>query len=233
MSISQIDSTQSAMPEVVSKGANTEMNKEAFLQLLTIQLANQDPLNPMDSSGMAEQQAVFAQVEQLMNMNKTMESFVQSQEDVMLGIASVFNTLESASFLGQDVSYYTDDVVVSEDGSKTPLYFDLKQDALIGYTVTDANGSVVKTVPQTAMSPGTKIAVAWDGTNADGNPVPEGSYSVTMQAQDSLGNVMSGQTYGERLVKALDFRAGTPMLTLEDGTTLDVTKILSLAYHEG
>lgn len=229
MSISRVDSATSGLPEIVQPGDNTAMDKLDFLHLLTVQLANQDPSDPVDSDQMTQQTVMYAELEQLMNMNQSITNFVESQEDVMLGIASVFNTLESTGFLGKDVSFFTNEVIVGEDGSiDTSLFYDLSQSAKVGYTVKNEAGNTVKIVDQEDMSAGNNIAIPWDGTDASGNPVQPGTYTITMNAQDSDGIALSGKTYATRAVNAVDFREGTPILTLSDGRQVNVTEILSV-----
>lgn len=55
---------------------NTSMNdldKDAFLKLLTTQLANQDPLSPMEDTEFIAQLAQFSSLEQMSALNKTVE----------------------------------------------------------------------------------------------------------------------------------------------------------------
>ncbi|MDI6728883.1 MAG: flagellar hook capping FlgD N-terminal domain-containing protein [Thermodesulfovibrionales bacterium] len=52
---------------------NTELDKNAFLNLLIAQLKNQDPLNPMKDQEFIAQLATFSSLEQMGNMNKNME----------------------------------------------------------------------------------------------------------------------------------------------------------------
>jgi flagellar basal-body rod modification protein FlgD len=217
------------MPEIVQQGDNSELDKMDFLKLLTTQLANQDPSDPVDTNQMTQQTVMYAELEQLMNMNDSISNFIQSQEDVMLGIASVFNTLESTSFLGKDVSYFTDTVTVKEDGSiDASLFYDLTQAAKVGYTVKNEAGSTVKIADQVDVSAGNNIEIPWDGTNSTGNPVAPGTYTITLNAQDSDGMALSGKTYASKTVSSVDFRQGTPILTVADGTQVNVTEILAV-----
>jgi len=230
MSISQVDMSATAgMPEIVQEGDNSAMDKLDFLHLLTVQLANQDPSDPVDTNQMTQQTVMYAELEQMMNLNETMADFVESQGDMMLGIASVFNTLESTSFLGKDVAFFTNEVTVNEDGSvEAPLFYDLTQTARIGYTVTNEAGSTVKIVDQIPVSADENIPVGWDGTDATGNPVQPGTYTIKLNAQDSEGVALSGKTYTHQTVNAVDFREGTPILTLIDGRQVNVTEILAV-----
>ena len=51
-----------------------DLDKDAFLRLLTTQLANQDPLNPMEDREFIAQLAQFSSLEQMQNLNKNIES---------------------------------------------------------------------------------------------------------------------------------------------------------------
>lgn len=63
-----------------------ELGQDAFLQLLTTQLAHQDPLNPMDNSEYIAQLATFSQLEQLTNINSSMTSLVQLNSALLLAV---------------------------------------------------------------------------------------------------------------------------------------------------
>jgi len=56
-----------------SRAVSNELGKDAFLRLLIAQLQNQDPLNPMDDREFIAQMAQFSALEQMTNMNKTLE----------------------------------------------------------------------------------------------------------------------------------------------------------------
>ena len=57
-----------------------DLDKDAFLKLLTTQLSNQDPLKPMEDKEFIAQLAQFSSLEQMQNLNKTLTS---KTEDVI------------------------------------------------------------------------------------------------------------------------------------------------------
>src|SRR5436853_3303249 len=67
-------------------------NFTTFLQLLTTQLKNQNPLDPMDSNQFTQQLVQFAQVEQQMNMNTQLTTLISMQKATQ--------TTAAMSFLG-------------------------------------------------------------------------------------------------------------------------------------
>ena len=50
-----------------SRAVSKELDKEAFLKLLIAQLANQDPMNPMEDREFIAQMAQFSSLEQMAN----------------------------------------------------------------------------------------------------------------------------------------------------------------------
>ncbi|HDS29625.1 MAG TPA: flagellar hook capping protein [Firmicutes bacterium] len=57
-----------------------ELDKFAFLQLLTKQLSMQDPLDPMSNEEFVSQLALFSQVEQTINLNTSFNQFLAFQQ---------------------------------------------------------------------------------------------------------------------------------------------------------
>lgn len=53
---------------------SNDLDKNAFLRLLTTQLANQDPLNPIEDREFIAQLAQFTSLEQMQNLNKNLET---------------------------------------------------------------------------------------------------------------------------------------------------------------
>lgn len=97
------------------KSANNILGKDDFLKILLAQLQNQDPSNPMEDREFIAQMAQFSTLEQMMNMNKTLEGFIDVQkQSTIIG----FN-----QFIGKEVTWHritqskdTDSGVIIEEG---------------------------------------------------------------------------------------------------------------------
>ena len=77
-----------------SESARSELGKDSFLRLLTTQLKNQDPLEPMDNTKFISQMAEFSSLEQMNNMNSTLSNFTKSQS-VTQGASLIGKTVET------------------------------------------------------------------------------------------------------------------------------------------
>jgi flagellar basal-body rod modification protein FlgD len=75
-----------------------EFDKNTFLQILTAQLRNQDPMNAKDNTEYIAQMAQFSSLEQMQNLNTTMEQLLSSQKFT-----------EGAMLVGHAVGFQIDD----------------------------------------------------------------------------------------------------------------------------
>ena len=76
-----------------------QLLKDDFLKLLVTQLQNQDPLNPASNQEFASQLAEFSSLEQLTQMNESLESNLDS--DLLL--AQSLNNSTATGFIGHEV----------------------------------------------------------------------------------------------------------------------------------
>ena len=79
----------------VSTATNNELGKDAFLKLLIAELSNQDPLNPMEDREFISQMATFSELEQMQNMNKTLDSMSEA------------NKFSAVQYIGKAVAFTT------------------------------------------------------------------------------------------------------------------------------
>ena len=96
-----------AKPEefLVTRNPNSDLDKNAFLQLLITQMRYQDPLNPVDDKEFLAQMAQFTALEQMTQLNKTME-----------GMANL-NQYSAVNYVGSTVLFDYE----AEDGTIKPV----------------------------------------------------------------------------------------------------------------
>ena len=76
-------------------------NFEQFLTLLTTQLKNQNPLEPLDTNQFTQQLVQFAQVEQQINMNQQMATLISVQKATQTSAALGFGFAHHHQRIGQ------------------------------------------------------------------------------------------------------------------------------------
>ena len=202
-----------------SDTSSTEMDKEDFLTVFIAQLENQDPLNPVDNSEMIAQLAEFSSLEQLTNMNDTMETLA---EDL-----SALNVTSAVSFLGKEVVASGNSVSLAE-GSAGEVTYELETDAAaLSVDVYNSDGEIVFSQDLGAQAAG-EYEYQWSGLDDGGEACAGGIYYVKFTAEDEYGEGVDVSTSTEGLVTGLTSSGGSTVLELEDGrqvNLLSVTKV--------
>jgi flagellar basal-body rod modification protein FlgD len=175
-----VTATSAAASQASGASKTLSGNFDTFLKLLTAQLQNQDPLEPMDTSQFTQQLVQYSSVEQNIYTNKNLETLIALQKTTGLGSA--------VSYIGRDVSAETPDAALS-GGAANWTYTLPRAAQSVSLTVTDANGKTVfsGTGPVAAGA----NTVGWDGKTSSGATAPDGVYTLTVKAVDSAGETMT------------------------------------------
>ena len=194
---------------------NTEIasNFTTFLQLLTTQLKNQNPLDPLDTNQFTQQLVEFAQVEQQMKSNDQLSSLV---------------SLEKSAQATTALAYVGATVVV--DGSTAPLTnstanwsLNVTKPSTATITIKDSTGQNVYT-GTVAVNPGTQN-FTWNGRGNDGRLWPDGAYTLTATAVDANQQSVAISTEVQAVVDSVDLTQDTPQLSINgQNYTLDKIK---------
>src|ERR1700729_584477 len=108
-------STPSAASQVTVAGSQEIAgNFNTFLQLLTTQLQNQDPLSPMDTNQFTQQLVEFASVEQQINMNTNLQTLVTLQQTAQ--------DSQALAFVGQTVTVNGSNATLASGGQAQWTY---------------------------------------------------------------------------------------------------------------
>lgn len=154
------------------------MGKEDFLTLLVAQLKNQDPMNPDDPTEFTAQLAQFSSLEQLFNMNESMESLTSAQKQ-----SDRFATMD---LIDKTVSYQDGDFNIGAEGSSSIGYQLDGVASSVTMFIKDDSGATVATLRPTEYSKGDHF-IEWNGMTSDGEHVPAGNYKIVLQAAAGSG----------------------------------------------
>ena len=194
---------------------------QQFLTLLTTQIQNQDPLDPMDSGEFTSQLVAFTGVEQQINTNQKLDDLIA------LGITT---SLTSAiGYVGLDVSYLGSEL--NFDGS-TPksITYALEGDPLEAkINITDEDGALVFSADVNKELGNQKFT--WDGTLNGGGIAEPGTYSISIDALDFDGEIVNASTVVEGNVHGVESQNGQ-IFVLVGERAIPVSNILNANQPE-
>ena len=199
-----------------SNGTSAKDLSQNFLKMLTVQLQNQDPLNPMDNAAMTAQLAALNQVDGINKLNTSVNSLVaQMQSANFMNLASSVG--KTALSTGSKV-YFTDEPI-SMAAKLEESTSSLK--ALIR----DNNGQIVKQFDFGATAAGVTDFI-WDGANDAGQQVAQGMYTLELTATDSQGKLTYPGSYVGAMVASIGQEGSDLKVGLSDGRNILSTDIL-------
>lgn len=158
----------------------TSANFDTFLKMLTTQLRNQDPLNPMEGSDFAVQLATFSGVEQQAQTNKLL---AQMAAQIGGGLGQV------ASWIGKEIR--TTEPVWFGDA---PLTLDIAPDSRADSVALIARNAAGAEIAREEIGPG-EGQIDWYGRDSLGQKLPDGRYSFAIESSRA-GEVISEDAVG-------------------------------------
>lgn len=196
-----LDASAGAGQTTATSQSRFEDDYDTFLQLLTTQLQNQNPVDPMDTNEFTQQVVSYSSLEQQINTNTQLED--------MIAIMSSFVSSNATSYVGDIVSF--SGAQAQLENGKAEWAYDVSRSGVEGtIEIRDSSGSVVKTdVAQTAAGNHT---YRWDGTMDDGRTAPEGAYSISVVVRDGNDAAVSISTSITGRVDAVDVSGPSPQL---------------------
>src|SRR5918995_1205554 len=151
-------------------------NFSTFLQLLTTQLKNQNPMDPLDTNQFTQQLVQFAQVEQQMKQNDQLSQIIAIEKSAQSTVA--------LSYVGHTVVVEGQTTQLTLPGVAT-WTMNVTKPATATVTVKDSTGQTCYT-GTFSVQPGQQN-FTWDGKGNDGKQWPSGSYTLTASAKDASG----------------------------------------------
>lgn len=201
---------------------SSDLDKTTFLTLLTTQMQNQDPLDPMSNEEFVAQLAQFSSLEELISLGGTMES-------TYLAISSM-NNASMTSLVGQHAVAYGDGIEYAGEGDVTLNYEAAADCESAKLTIYDSEGDIIYSGDAGALSSG-EGSLTWDGTDNDGNTVEAGEYTFEITGTDAAGESVDVSEMVVGTIDAMDYSTGTPQPSI-DGVAIDLTDIIRLTAEE-
>ena len=209
----------STATQAAASGSTTESTSlskldgdfQSFLKLLTVQLQNQDPTEPLDTNQLTDQITQFSQVEQQINTNKSLQKML---------LASQNNAINSAvSYIDRFVEYEGAQFHQRQDATPIMSYTLPEEAASVNVSITTDSGQVLYTKDVTANNGNTAKTphpIGWDGKDSSGNAVPTGTYKIKITAVNAAGKDITATTKITDMVTEVAMVDGEITLTLGD-----------------
>ena len=177
-------------------------NFQTFLTLLTTQLKNQNPLDPLDTNQFTQQLVQFAQVEQQLRGNEQLATLVSIEKSAQ--------STTALAFVGQNVA--VDGQTAKLKNSSATWSFQVPKPISANVTITNATGQTVYSGSFT-MDTGLQT-FAWDGRDNTGTLWPDGKYTIAVTGKDASGQTVSVPTEVEGIVDSVDLNQTPPVLSM-------------------
>lgn len=148
-------------------------SQSRFLTLLTTQLRNQDPLNPMDNAEVTSQLAQISTVDGIERLNATLQKMLEGTNDAQ--------ALQAAALVGHGVLVPGSALGLVQGTALGGVELGGSADE-VSIAIKDANGLVLRTLNLGALDAGIH-GFSWDGNTDNGTPAVDGIYNVSIAAK--------------------------------------------------
>lgn len=207
-------------PALQNSQASLADNFEMFLTLLTEQMKNQDPLDPLDSTQFVNQLVDFSSVEQQIAQNQNLEN--------LLLLQSAAAQSASVGYIGREATALTPDTTLS-NGQASWQYVLPRDAETTGLVIRDDNDRIVARLPG-ETSTGTH-SVNWDGKDTNGTTLADGIYTLEVLSVDSDDTNIDAQIQAAAAVTGIDL-SGNEVVVEMGGIRVPLSSIVSLRQAE-
>jgi flagellar basal-body rod modification protein FlgD len=208
--------TAAGAPSTVASAVDRQSiasNFDTFLKLLTTQLQNQNPLDPLDTNQFTQQLVQFAQVEQQMKQNE--------QLTTLISIEKAAQSTTALAFVGSTVA--VDGQTAALTQGRATWSFAVPKPVSANVAIKNMTGQTVYSGSFT-MNAGTQ-AFNWDGRDGNGVQWPDGNYTISITGKDASGQAVAIPSEIEGVVDSVDLTKTPPNLSIGAQTfTLDKIK---------
>lgn len=221
-----LNQTNNEFNAALSKQKGSNLDKDSFMLLLVTQFKYQDPLNPMEDKEFIAQMAQFSSLEQLMNLNTSMEGLTTATNNQqMINATSYIGKLVSVS--GNTIGKAT---TTNAEGKKETTISTFRYafgDNVVKGTlsVKDANGNTVYTEDLAGKQAGTTFEFTWNGKMGNLLDAPDGVYTVSLAAFNDKGEAVLSDQVVDATVTGVVNNEGTVYLGMDGGQLLALANV--------
>jgi flagellar basal-body rod modification protein FlgD len=198
-------------------GATLAGNFQTFLTLLTTQLKNQNPLDPLDTNQFTQQLVQFAGVEQQLKTNDELSSLIAAQ--------AATQSTQALGFVGRTA--VVDGTTTALINHQASWNLNIPANSNLHISITNNAGGTVYSQDFGAVASGPNQPFNWDGKGTDGAQWADGNYTLTATATDGSGGTTGVPTQIRGTVSAVDLTQTPPLLTI-GGLSYTVSQIKSI-----
>ena len=220
--ISGVADTDALSAENTTTYGGQDLDQTAFMNLLTTQMQNQDPLDPMANEEFIAQLATFSSLEQLMSLNSIAQA-------ITLGISSL-NNAAMADIVGMHVVAEGNEFNYGGEGDVELMYDAQSTATSATVTVYDEDGKVVYSEELSGLEEG-EGSWTWDGTTTSGAQAEEGTYTFEVTAEDDSGESVEVTELIHGVVDEMDYSTGSPQPSI-DGIAVDLGNLIRLTTND-
>jgi flagellar basal-body rod modification protein FlgD len=197
------------------------LGKDDFMKLFIAQMQAQDPLNPQDATQMSAQMAQFNSLEQMMNLNKSLDTMIKGQ--------STDRAVSMVNYVGKEVDI-GNGLLKWDKNKLTKSTFEIDQPlANATVEVRDGSGQIVSQEDLGNLMPG-EHNVKWTGKMKDGNTANSGIYNFAIIAKTTDGQEVAVPIKTKVKVTGIDMQAEGGAFFTEVGK-IDIKDIASVGLQ--
>ena len=200
-------------------GTNAKEIQDNFMKMLTVQLQNQNPLDPMDNAEFASQLAQLSQLQSVEGMRASIDSFVTQMADSKL--------FEQAGLIGKSVLTKKSSVELGPSGG---IRISVSSDQSLSnavLSIAKSDGTIVDRVQLGSLNSASRDFV-WDGSTEQGVRLPAGTYKVSVEGRNVEGRTLAGNVFGEARVDAVRRSGSGVSYVLGDGSVVGQSDIVEI-----
>ncbi|MDR3498958.1 MAG: flagellar hook capping FlgD N-terminal domain-containing protein [Parvibaculum sp.] len=211
MTIADISAAQAAQAAAQTSSSSNSGNAlaqlsgnyQTFLTLLTTQLQNQDPTNPMDSSQFTQQLVSMSGVEQQIQTNTNLQALLS---------ANIFQAANTAvGLIGKQVTATGSGALLQNGSASWTINLGSPAPSTT-VQVLNANGATVYS--STINGTTGDQPYTWNGQDQSGYTLPDGTYYLQVTANDASGNAVTSSIKTQGIVTAVDITSSNPVITV-------------------